>query len=618
MKSPSIFTTDVGRPAVSNRDAELAAFTCSVVDAARREWGDRLIAEGPFHPRLLYTETHYALTAVLLFLQDGQDRRMLDLAEARLRLWAGGPVPLTFFNAMAICLAAIVFKRSGAEHAGLQSILDELVARTRDHRQVAYSQWCGNNAYLQQVVVDTVLLPRARGHEVTNEGLALLLAEFRSFRTPEGFFFDLPRNGTDHERLCPPTYVMKMLFLLGVCHEVHPAAQFADLFRGGMAAVLPLVTGDGNFSYFGRTDNSPFAAGLTIFNFRKAAQLTPEARGEYQDACARAERFYLTFPRASSGVLESNRFADATSEAEAWYSKDAYAQVAQYSLSSSAYVLLGSHWYPAPTDAGRCAEASERPAAVATSDDLGVVKLTGKNGELVVRTRSEMTSWDRRYLGPTILRYAVDDTLLVGAIPLTVSTDRAAQPRSSANAARRLLDLFKYRYVNGAEQLDGTSVGFLPVLRQGTVDYLPYNPVSVQASPSRVTTRHEMIRMDARGMSACLVDAQQIVRAAAPGLKPRRYVEVRMKPAPSIELTRDIVLDPASCRLEDRISGDLDGMSLLFSVRYLPGASVRVDGLTKLSSKTGWGSDGRQTIDLYSARPTGSEIRYRCEIVQES
>jgi hypothetical protein len=615
MRLQSSFKAVEDVPLMEGRDAELTRFVRSIVTGARDTWGDRIIAEGngTFDPRMLYTETHYALTAVLLFVCDKRDHALLDLAEARLRLWATGTYPLTFFNAMAICLAAIVLRRSGTQHAGLQSILNDLVAKTREHRHVAYPQWCGNNAYLQQVAIDTVLLPVTRGDTVTADGVGLLMKEFRSFRTPEGFFFDLPRSGTLQERLCPPTYVMKMLFLLGITHELHESAECAALLRSGMAAARPLLTRDGTLSYFGRTDNSPFAAGLTIFNLRKAAQLSPEHAQAYDDAGLRAERFYRTFPRTTSGVLQANRFGDAASTAETWYSKDAYAYVAQYSLASCAYALLGIHWFPAQpkTDTAR-SDVPEREVAV--SHDLGVVKVARPNGELVVRTGSEMTGWDRRYLGPTILRYRLGDSMLVGAISRTVSTDREAQADAPQNRMSRVFQLLQHRYRSGAEHLDGVSVGFLPVLRRGAVDFVPYTPLFVDATPGRVKTRHHMQRVNARGVHPCLAEALQLLRGKVPGLQPKRYIRPMMEPEPRIELSRDIRLMPTSCRIEDQITGAIGRRELIFSVRRLPGTRIQVEGLLKLRSFTGWGSDGRQTMDVYGTPTSGAEIRYACEI----
>ena len=597
------------------RDQAVVSFARSLVFAARDTFGGRFIAEGPGDPRQLYTETHYALAAVLLYAFDQRDREMLDLAESRLRLWATGTYPLTFFNAMAIILALLVLRRSGADHAGLQAILDHLISETREHRHVAYPQWCGNNAYLQQVAVDTVLLPAARNQDVTRDGLELLIGQFESFRTPEGLFYDLPRTGTSQERIAPPTYIMKMLFLLGICHEVHPSAELARLFREGMTAVLPLLSREGHFSYFGRTDNSPFAAGLGIFNLRKAATMAAVHRDIYESASVDAERFFLSFPRVANGLLQCNRFSDPRSEEEAVFSRDDYAYVGQYSLAGCAYALLGCYWFPANTSFTGSGTRPEQPA-VAVSNDLGIVKLRNTDRELIVRTRSEITSWDRRYLGPTILRYAAGDRLVVGAIPRTVQSDEKARSKRAAGRLGRLIDHFHHRFVRGAEHLDATSVGFVPVLRRGSVDYVPYRLLSVETDLARVTTRHEMLRVHTRGLYPCLVEALEIAHFSLPGLKPRPYTPPLRQPDSSKQFTRTISLERGSCRLDDELSGDLDGDELLFSVRQMPGTTIRVDGLMKVSSVAGWGSNGRQILDVFAGRPSGKRIRYQCEILE--
>ena len=169
MRSPSTFELQAN----VDRDRDLARFARSLIDAARREWRDRLVTEPNVggNPALLYTETHHALLAVLLFLDGGSDRDLLELATHRLRLWNKADGPMTFFNAMAVCLTTIVFRRSGHRHPGLEAILAELLDRAHEHRHVAYDQWCGNNAYLQQVAVDMVLLPLAREREVTSDNV---------------------------------------------------------------------------------------------------------------------------------------------------------------------------------------------------------------------------------------------------------------------------------------------------------------------------------------------------------------------------------------------------------------------------------------------------------------
>jgi hypothetical protein len=82
----------------------------------------------------------------------------------------------------------------------------------------------------------------------------------------------------------------------------------------------------------------------------------------------------------------------------------------------------------------------------------------------------------------------------------------------------------------------------------------------------------------------------------------------------AFEFERDIYLEDGSCRIEDRIRGDLKGTTILFAVRSLPAASVHVQGLTRLGSMTGWGSNGSQAIDLYGAPGASGEVRYTCRI----
>jgi hypothetical protein len=597
----------------------LAAFARSILFAARNEFDARLVTEPGLSsdPRLLYSETHYALAALLLNLVDPTDGSMLELAEQRLRLWSEGPIPLTFFNSMAVCLAAIVLRKSGRKHSGLQAILTELVARTpRRHREVAYRQYCGNNAYLQQVAVDTVMLPIARGERVDPSDVDHLIAEFRRYRTPEGFFYDLPRDGAEQERLQPPTYIMKTLFLAGVCHELHAHGELAEMFRAGMAAVLPLLTREGNFSYFGRTDNSPFAAGLTICNLRNAARLGSDRRQAYVAACTAAERFYRTFPRTPSGLLQCNRHAVAGSAVEQAYSRDDYAYVGQYSLASCAYALLGAHWFPAGIDVASMSDSvSVVGPAAARSTDLGVVKLAGEDYELCLRTGSQLTSWDRRYLGPTLLRYESGGKLLIGAIPRTVSTDeRTSREARPSSRLRRAFRLLHRRMVKGIEQLDGVSVGFLPVLRRGTSDLLPYEILSLEVGRDRVASRYRMARLRARGLRPCLHELQELMHQNLPGLNPRYYIRPPFGMDARFELARSIHVTNEFCCIEDSLSGDMRGFTLLFSVRYFSNAAVRIEGLKRRESLKSWGSNGLQHLDTYELQASGSELRYRCHI----
>lgn len=584
----------------------------SLIDAANVAWPDRLVAEpdGVGDPVHLYTETHYALAAVLLYLGGDADRGLLDLAAHRLRMWNAANGPMFAFNAMAVCLTALVLQRSGERHAELEAVLSELVRRCPEYRDEVRAMPCGNNAYLQQVAVDMILLPLARGQAVTGTGVRYVLDEFHKYRTPEGFFHDLPRSGTAQEPLCPPTYIMKMLFLAGVCHELHPDPGFAGLFDAGMASALPLLTSDGHFSYFGRTDNSPFAVGLTIFNLRKAARMSTELGPHFERAAANAERFWVTFPRMPSGMFRANRFGNAESFHEYTRSRDAYAYVGQYSLASAAYALLGRLWFPGSVSANLNAPPPGIPP-VASSTDLGVVTLRVDESELVLRTRSELTGWDRRYLGPTILRYESHGRLLVGAISRTLSTDAVLRQRPSGRVARAI-GHFVDRYIRGVEQLDATSVGFLPVISHGAADYMPYRVSHHEATPGHTRTRYQFVRLYARGWRPCAIEALEILRRTVRRVS--SYSRPPMVDVKSFTLERNAYLTERGCRVEDRLEGALAGKAVRFSVRYLPGASVRVRGLNKLASATGWGSDGRQTVDLYGTAGAGSELRYECDV----
>jgi hypothetical protein len=136
----------------------------------------------------------------------------------------------------------------------------------------------------------------------------------------------------------------------------------------------------------------------------------------------------------------------------------------------------------------------------------------------------------------------------------------------------------------------------------------------METSDTRVALQYQMVRLNVRGVYPCWVEALELLHRNTPGLKPKEYVRPRMRPAPGFQLSRVVTVGPAHCRIEDRITGDLEGKTVLFSVRRLPGAVISVDGLQKLRSMTGWGSDGRQTIDVYTATPRGSGIRYTCNI----
>ena len=594
-------------------DSKLVLFIQSILESAMKKFGEKPV-EAP-NTKDMYTETHYALTAILVYLLGRNERGLLELAESRLKIYDKTNDCPKFFNALAVCLAANLVKQAKIEHIGLLSVLERLLARTFERRHSAFVRYCGNNMYLQQVAVDTFLLPLARGGAVTSEGVGCLLSEFKRFQTREGFFYDLPRCGTQQEPLLPPTYIMKDLFLAGVCHELHPVEDIGHIIQSGMSAVLPFLNDEGSFSYFGRTDNSPFAAGLTIFNLRQAAKICPENKIEFLKICRRAEEYFMSFPRAESGLLLCNRFAKAHNNQELAYSKDDYAYVGEYSFSSCAYALLGCYWFPESNKKNTMfLKETEIVPSVVISKDLGLVKVNVPGRELILRIGSEITSWDRRYLGPTILRYKVGNSLYIGAISRTIGNDYKIKKNHKECRLKRAFNFFKYRFQQGWELLDGTSVGFLPVLRDGSYDYLPSQAFSIEASTNSVQTQHKMVRVRLRGLYPCLLEFQRLFRENIFRLKPRMYHRPVMKSVKAIEFSRDIRLGKDRVCIEDRVWGDLKGKTLLFSVRSFPQVHIELQGLKEVQSVTGWGSDGRQKLRIFEAKKLDYEFRYQCVI----
>jgi hypothetical protein len=246
---------------------------------------------------------------------------------------------------------------------------------------------------------------------------------------------------------------------------------------------------------------------------------------------------------------------------------------------------------------------------------LGLVKLDGPNHELILRTRSEFTALDRRYLGPTILRYTIGDRQLIGAIAPTVSTDRVTHRPRYRGPLGNLFGLFGYRWSHGFEQCDGTTVGFLPIIRDGAVDYVPHTPTTVEAGPTHVRMRCRMLKVPARKHHAWVIEAQDLFRKNLHGLRAPHSTRLSITKADSFELLRNVYLDRDGCRIEDQVSGPLRGKRILFSTRRFPSASISVRGLMHERSLTGWSSDGRHTLDVYtSPQLAHQECHYTCAI----
>ena len=179
---------------------------------------------------------------------------------------------------------------------------------------------------------------------------------------------------------------------------------------------------------------------------------------------------------------------------------------------------------------------------------------------------------------------------------------------------RRAAALLERRFRRGIEQLDGTSVGFLPVLRRGATDFLPCRLLSLEATASRVTSRYRMVALHARGLRPCLIDLSELLHRNVPGLQPKHYSRPPVGGTAALELSRTIHVARDGVRIEDRVSGDLSGFTLLFSVRYFPGTRVRITGLSKRESLRSWGSDGMQLVDAFGAGAAGLQLCYECHV----
>ena len=222
MKSPSSSSFSV-ETAVT-RDDELVEFVQSIVDAARVAWPDRFVTDFNARgaPNVLYTETHYALSAVLLHLTGRGDRSLLDLAASRLRMWNDANGDKTSSTRWRYCLTAIAIDGRCGDHGGLRGRSSPSCSRrrgrtaSRRHGLTAAttptcSRWPSIRCCCRWLAAGRSPTWRARN----------VCASFASIGRPKASSSTF-RASAPHELLCPPTYIMKMLFLVGICHELHP------------------------------------------------------------------------------------------------------------------------------------------------------------------------------------------------------------------------------------------------------------------------------------------------------------------------------------------------------------------------------------------------------------
>src|SRR5664280_1520946 len=590
----------------------MISFARSVVDAITSSFGEAYVVErgqSPHTPRL-YSESHYALALILLYLLDGHDDRRLQLAADRLNKWDQLGEPETFFNSFAILLSQILTVRYEIAHPELNVTLDRLCRAHKSTYREAWADCCGNNMYVQQVLADLLLYPLATGNAVGDAEIHPILLEFARFRSPEGLYFDGPRAGTS-ERLFPLTYCMKFLFLLGISYKLQGHENFRKAFVDGLRAALPLMTSEGGFSYFGRTDNSSFAAGLTIFVLRLGAEVDPSRRSTYSTLARRQEQFYKSTPRTTGGYLQVNRLREPQAPCEYEWSRDAYSYPTQYSIASAAYVLL-RELLCSRLAAEQDGE-YEQCASVTYSEDLGIAKLCAPGVEAFVRTLSNTANHDRRYIGPSVLRFEARRQLTVGAVPVTCSDDGSYQIQQTA--ALRILKNVWHKYHKGTDDLDARYTGFVPVVMDGGDILLPLRVVRQRIEGCCIETEYEFGRRSFRGWPVVL--DQLLLYWSALGLpRPQRYSTSRGFIAePNIHfIRRQHLTEAADLLIEDTLLGNLRYKVLWFSTRYVPAAAVEVSGLRRTGDAIGWGSDGEMLFDLYAQRCATDEISYSCHL----
>ena len=595
------------RPADS---PSLALFNC-LADCALAHAGDGLVSETDAHPSLefLYTETHLAL---LLFLLNRAGVRRDGLSEAagRLRAWDLLQLHPKFFNSMAITLLGLTMRESNVPDEELANALASVLARRRDFTDAAWRRQCGNNMYLQQLVTDVLLAPLADRRPLVDDASERLDSAFASCMSTEGYFFDLPRPGVVAQREFPFTYNLKVLFLLAICCRYLPDASLERRLRASLEATLPLFTREGDCSYFGRTDRSTFAAGLAVFCLRAAA-----ARGiGGQSVCGlamRAERMFIEFPVGEDGCLEVNRYPLPASAADRVLSRDDYAYRWQYAIAGAAYCLLGRHLFPFPEVATESGTA-DAGRVVFSSADLGVVRAQAGDMDLFIRTGCNLAAADRRHGGPTILRLENGGGIVVGTIPIKMSTDsRITVAWRGRSVAARHFDLLRYRWRHGFEHLQWELAGFLPVLRRRHRAWIPMQAAENQIDGNRLVTVHGFQGVHASGWVPTWNHFAYLAVMHVPEVMKSMFRErPLLNGEVAVQLTRTIRWTMDSVSIADQITGEIAGKELVVGTRLLNNCKVRADGLSLGKRLRGWSSDGLQEIQLYGTSCSGTECRY--------
>jgi hypothetical protein len=530
----------------------------------------------------------------------------LDLAAGRLEQWEALNTE-TPFNDFAVCLSMVLCERQRITHSRLINVLRRLVRKQVLTAREVYATKCGNNMYAMQLVTEFILRRLARGEPLRESEVVLTFDELQKYRSGSGLFYDTPRAESAGVRLFPLAYCSKFLFLIGMCHELLADARFPTAFVAGMRAILPLFAADGTLAFFGRSDNTTFAAGLAFFNLHLAAKLDGEQTPQFAALAEAQIQLCMTFPRTPEGWLCVNRNASCVRFPEGRRSSDTYTYPTEYSVAFTVYVLLALLHCESKVG-------SEFHRSISSFEyaDAGIVCLANGSAELFLRTHSDNEAEDRRYYGPTILRFSSGDTLAIGAIPKTCSTDSAVTG-ASTNRLVRMLKLLIYRYRVGLESLDRNGTGFVPVVRLGREWLVPENgAVAVQNQASAVSF-HSMARVQVRGWRVAFDELRDVILKNL-GRMPRSREHGQSTPT-SVNLTRRIELRGKRIFLRDTIRGPITGGTLFFSTRQYEAAKITMGaGFHQTSYVRGWSSDGNCDIATFCIQLNRDEVSYQIDI----
>jgi len=547
-----------------------------------------------------YGDTHLALLFILLGRLGGDPQADFASADRRLALWEplGVEEP---FNAFALALALLLAREAVPAHPVVQRLerLNRSQRLTAAQTRLSRS---GNNIYVMHCVAEMLLRPLALGTRPEPGALTDLLTRIGSFALPEGIHSDWPRDQSG-PRIVPPAYALKFTYLLAVVYIFTGDARFHDAFAESAEVLLGVATDDGVVASFGRSENSTFALGLEIFATRI---LRASGGGAWLDGLLAAQQARLAaMPRTAGGWFEVNGGFPSTAHAhDRILARDSYAMPTEYAAASLCYCLMSELLAPRVTVRTKPTP-ERRPEA--HSDGLGVARLSRPAAEVLVRTRSDLVEDNRRYGGPTVLRFRVGDDLLVGAIPvLSEGEDNVV------TAWQRLYDLIR----RGAPETRYLTVGYVPIVSWRGRTLLPLHTIDVALSRNAVQTSHGFVPPPVGRLGAALGFVSDLARKNLGW--PSAHISPHLRPIPApvhgLRLTRQVMLSDATLEILDKIDGLHVGAGIRIAGRISTVADLAVTGLEISGESFGWSSNGRACLTTWTGRATGPEVTYSFRI----